>query len=149
MAWACGTEISRSFSQCQLTSRLKCLTLLNICKRFLLSLCKLCTFKLVLMCAILVINYRVVYFCCISTVVCRATHLHNVIINHNDCMEWNTSVRPKWRQHSSNQLWTAIIVFAWVMSKLIYLNAVIECTMQRRSLNPITAKIRSFSKKNK
>jgi len=31
---------------------LHCLT----CKRFLVSLCKLCTFKLVLMCAISVIN---------------------------------------------------------------------------------------------
>jgi len=94
---------------------LHCLT---SCKRFLVSLCKLCTFnffKLVLICAILVTNY------CISVVCISTVEQHNCtretshsftslpeIIITFDCIKWNTSVRPN-------------------------AAAVIECTMQSKS----------------
>ena len=130
MVWACATELSRSFSQCQLTSKLATytiqLTRLIHCltyKRFLVSWCKLCTFKLVLMCAILVINLQSVSV--VSNVQClwsnttaqRGHHIHIIIINRNDYMEWNTSVRPKWRQHSSNELQTVIIAVQLCITK--------------------------------
>jgi len=68
----------------------------------------------VLMCAILVINLSISV---VSNVQClwsnttaqRGHHIHIIIINCNDYMEWNTSVRPKWCQHSSNELQTVII----------------------------------------
>jgi len=129
MVWGCATGLSRSFSQYQLTSKLAtiqfslhalhCLTY----KRFLVSWCKLYKFKLVLMCAILVINMSISV---VSNVQClrsnttaeRGHHIHTIIINRNDYMEWNTSVGPKWRQHSSNELQTVTIAVQLYITKM-------------------------------
>jgi len=61
------------------------------------------------MCAILVINLSIsvvsnVHCLWSNTTAQRGHHIHIIIIHRNDYMEWNTSVRPKWRQRSSNEL---------------------------------------------
>ena len=63
----------------------------TINKRFLVFWCKLCTFKLVLMCAILVINLSIsvvskVGLQCLwsNTTAQRGHHIHIIIINRND-----------------------------------------------------------------
>jgi len=68
---------------------LHCLTY----KRFLVSWCKRCTFKLVLMCAILVINLSIsvvsnVQYLWSNTTAQWGHHIHIIIINRND-YTWN------------------------------------------------------------